>query len=69
MVYSPYIPVSRMARQLERNILKYARRGALQPEGVLLMAIRLEASVQYSTAVTVIKYIISKMYQNQYHEI
>jgi hypothetical protein len=35
MVYSTYIPENRMARQLERNILKYARRGALQPEGVV----------------------------------
>jgi hypothetical protein len=51
MAYSTNIPVNRMAKQLERNILKYARRGALQPERVVevLMALRLEASVQYGS--------------------
>jgi len=34
-VYSTDIAVSRMARQLERNVLKYVRRGALQPEGAV----------------------------------
>jgi len=60
MVYNANIPVNRMARHPERNILKYVRKGALQPEGVVEVFNwwHFVWRPQYSTAVTVIIIII-----------